>query len=265
MNAIYLYKSKHRTAGGPIPLGLKNYTKANGIDILYKGDEGKFDNYDKILWFNSNPPEIETEADIMWWVCDLRDPKMYPPKTTASKVFLCHREYDYSKHFDIPQTYCPQPGVYLEEEIVKTNYDIVFIGNSRTVYHRNRKPIISHLSNHFKIKWISGEGFTQSQCQIYKNTPISLSISPPAKHYTSNRTYQILISGGFCLILYFPGIEDLFENHKDLVWFKDKKDAVELAEYYLNHPVERQQIANEGQKLAIKKHQVRHRMKTIGI
>lgn len=68
--------------------------------------------------------------------------------------------------------------------------------------------------------------------------------------YFSNRNLFTLASHGFLLTHYVPGIEELFENHKHLVWYKNKEECVELIEYYLDRPNERMQIANNGYELA---------------
>jgi spore maturation protein CgeB len=87
-----------------------------------------------------------------------------------------------------------------------------------------------------------------------------LAISPQYIGYTSNRLYNILASGGFCLTLWFPGIEDLFENKKHLVWFKTPEEAVKLARYYMEHPLEREKIAKQGHKEYLSKHTAQKRL-----
>jgi hypothetical protein len=50
------------------------------------------------------------------------------------------------------------------------------------------------------------------------------------------------------LIRKFSGIEDLFTNHKHLVWYETNEEAEKLAAYYLGHEEEREKIALEGMK-----------------
>jgi glycosyltransferase involved in cell wall biosynthesis len=64
--------------------------------------------------------------------------------------------------------------------------------------------------------------------------------------YWSNRLYVTLACKGFLITAYVPGIERVFENHKDLVWFSSREELYELIEYYLNNPEQREKIAQQG-------------------
>ena len=67
-----------------------------------------------------------------------------------------------------------------------------------------------------------------------------------ANGFTSNRTTKALMSGAFLLIKKFEGIDRIFENHRQLVWFDSVSEAIELADYYIAHEDERETIAHEG-------------------
>lgn len=64
--------------------------------------------------------------------------------------------------------------------------------------------------------------------------------------YWSNRTYTTLACKGFLITPYVPGIEQVFENHKDLVWFNTLEECYQLIEYYLERPRQRVEIAESG-------------------
>jgi len=53
----------------------------------------------------------------------------------------------------------------------------------------------------------------------------------------------------FFMLKYFKGIEELFENRKHLVWFKDIKEMMELIHYYLKNENERKEIFENGRQL----------------
>lgn len=65
--------------------------------------------------------------------------------------------------------------------------------------------------------------------------------------YFSNRTFLTLACGGFHLTHYVPGLEQMFENHRHLVWFESDDECLDLIAYYLARPEQRRQIATEGQ------------------
>lgn len=249
----------------PIPQGLYKYALYFGADII--GFEG-FENYDEVLVFHNKPFgfEIPEKTKVGWYMCDLRHAKMFEPRK-FDFIFLCNTEYaqEYETHFNSPVYYMPQTGfsrLFNSNRVI--DWDISFIGSvARNDFHNNRADIIDDLKKKFKVKVINGERYTQDAYRIYNHTPINLSISLPVAGYTSNRLYNILSSGGFCLTLYFPEIEKLFDNHKDLVWFKDSQEAVELADYYLKNPDKRKQIAGQGKLCYNKRHRADHRLRNI--
>ncbi|MEM7412563.1 MAG: glycosyltransferase [Myxococcota bacterium] len=64
--------------------------------------------------------------------------------------------------------------------------------------------------------------------------------------YFSNRTWFTLGCRGFLITNYAPGLEDLFENHGQLVWYRSVEEALELIEHYRARPEERRRIAEAG-------------------
>lgn len=235
-----------------------------GIDINFYGRPLK--NYKRILVFENRPseiPPIDTKGKIGLWQCDLRKTdEIAKPRIKIDYTFLCNSEYipDYKKHYG-ETYYMPQCG--LDRPIIQgraIDWDISFIGNFSSLWHHNRSEIIEALKSEFSVKIIAGERFTKDSGWIYQQSPFNLSISLPVGGYTSNRTYNILASGGFCLINYFPEIEKLFENHKHLVWFKTPREAVELVDYYYKHPAEYEAIKREGFKLYNSKHTAERRL-----
>lgn len=225
--------------------------------------------YDKAVLFCNDPSVVSDmhngHIKIGWWMCDLRPADMLQT-IDVEAVFLCNSEYleDYSKKYNAPAYHVPQCGIdsYFPCED-KIDWNVLFIGNFSTTWHKNRHEIIDHIvgpSNALKLKIIIGDFYTRNQKYLYKNTPINLAISPQAKGYTSNRLFNILSSGGFCLTLWYPEIEKQFVNKKHLVWFKTKEEAVELINYYLAHPEEREKIAKQGNELYLKKHTAKKRL-----
>ena len=239
--------------------GIKVDTPQKKREIVTSfGQENKVE---KAIWFNSLPLTDKLDFPYGWWMCDLRDPRIFP-KIHVDTIFLCNKHFmkDYSDYFGAKVHYMPQIGYEVDMAIGRdVNWDIVFIGEENQMYHSNRKEYFDVLKE-FNFKWIRGEKFTKDQNWIYYKTPISLAISPQFEGYTSNRLYNILSSGGFCLTLWFPGIEQLFTNHHHLVWFKNAEDLKLIIKYYLAHPEKRQEIANNGKKLYYEKYSASHKL-----
>lgn len=73
--------------------------------------------------------------------------------------------------------------------------------------------------------------------------------------YTSwHRWVNSMASGAFFLGRLFPGLNKVFETGKHLVWFKDIRGAVKLAQYYLAHEGKRERIAKAGRECVLKHH-----------
>lgn len=64
--------------------------------------------------------------------------------------------------------------------------------------------------------------------------------------YFSNRTWFTLGCRGFLITNYAPGLEDIFENHGHLVWYRSVEECVDLVRHYLARPEERERIAERG-------------------
>lgn len=260
-----LIKEK-KTHYGPI----MNAIQKTGIDILDFNDIELIKTYDYLIIFHNHlPPYIETKAKLGWWMNDLRAPyKLEKHKTKFDYVFLCNEEYQqlYKEEFNVPVIYMPQCGLDSDNASCRPiEWEILFIGNTsvKKKYHENRKEILDKIGNLFFLKIINGERTTEDQNLLYKNTKFNLSISTPLKTTTSNRLYNILASGGFALVSWFPGIEKLFKNHQHLVWFKTPEEAIKWINYYNNHPKRYERVKKLGNLLYLEKHKASCRIKNI--
>lgn len=68
------------------------------------------------------------------------------------------------------------------------------------------------------------------------------------------RPFNSMACGAFHLTRYFPGLEEVFENGKNLVWFESIPQAIELIKCYLARDDEREQIARKGRQEVISHH-----------
>jgi len=78
----------------------------------------------------------------------------------------------------------------------------------------------------------------------------------------TQRTYEILGSGGFLITSDTPAVLRLFEPGRDLVVSASKEDTLRLVSYYLKNPEQRQKI-REHAKYAVAKHSYKHRAEYI--
>lgn len=247
---------KRKDSYGPIASGLMHHASY----ITYADDFS--DTYDGYVYYHNKPPNLPTEKPVAWWMNDATRPSSVG-SGKCDVIFLCNKEHTkgYERKFGAPVHYLPQTGIpFVYREYSFKLPEIVFIGRtSHNEHYTNRTPIIYYLKKFFDVELIDYERYTIPTPYIYRNTPISLAISPQYRAYTSNRLYNILSCKGFCLTLWFPEIENLFTNHKHLVWFKTKEEAAELARYYIDNPDKRDKIAEEGYKEYMRHHTPQHR------
>jgi len=76
--------------------------------------------------------------------------------------------------------------------------------------------------------------------------------------YFSNRTWLSLACGAFLLTRYVPGLEEYFNNHEHLVWYKTPEECLELIDYYLPREELRRQISRQASEYVREYHTFRH-------
>ncbi|KXG74695.1 CgeB family protein [Thermotalea metallivorans] len=105
----------------------------------------------------------------------------------------------------------------------------------------------------------------EETASIYSSAKIVLGIHSvnTSVTQTSIRTYEILASGAFYLTCHTPAHENLFQNHKHLVWSKSAEETLDLVKYYLKHEDERRAIARQGKAEVYRKHTYYHRIKEL--
>lgn len=62
----------------------------------------------------------------------------------------------------------------------------------------------------------------------------------------AHKSIEIAASGGFLLALRTPGHQACFEEDKEAVFFSTVDECAEKARYYLDHPIQREEIARRG-------------------
>ena len=174
----------------------------------------------------------------------------------------------------IPPFVNEQLGAVKNEEKI---FDILFTGaghlglkmyDSEFMYARRRnfiKKVVTSFPGSLKV---IGRGWNDLNLIRWKDDFVSEDVvhnyiqkskiviaydGPYTKGFTSGRTFRAIMSGAFLLIRYFPGIENIFINHKHLVWFHSDEEGLELIDYYLKNGNEREKIARSGYSYLIDK------------
>jgi len=77
--------------------------------------------------------------------------------------------------------------------------------------------------------------------------------------YYNHRIFNCMAAERLHLTHYIPGMEQDFENHKHLVWFKTIPEGLNLLDYYVKNDKARDKIATEGKKIVFEKHNWKNR------
>ena len=166
----------------------------------------------------------------------------------------------------------------------KENYDIVFMANNLDSIEgaKLRRELVNAIAKKGIELHIYGRGWEYlsgipnihihpfvaekdfakvcSKAKITLGTG-GLGANNDAYMYNSwRRPFNSMACGAFHLTSYFPGLEEVLENGKHLVWFESISEAIELIECYLAHDDEREQIARTGRQEVISHHTWDHRI-----
>lgn len=170
-------------------------------------------------------------------------------------------------------------GVYHEESYIVnlpiTN-DIIFVGSKG--YHHEwkwRPQLIDWLSQTYgdKFKHYGNDGLGvvrgDELNRLYSSTKIvvgdTLCLNFNYPYYLSDRVFETTGRGGFLLMPYIKGIEDLFKIGKEIVTFKfgNFNDLKSKIDYYLENDEEREKIRLAGFERTRKNHTYLSRWITI--
>lgn len=96
---------------------------------------------------------------------------------------------------------------------------------------------------------------------VFRSASIVLNTLYPSEICGVNvRTFEIAAAGGFQLVSHRPGLDELFNDGRELVSYKGLDDLREKIRYYLVHDQLRQQIARAGQERVLAEHTYARRL-----
>lgn len=124
-------------------------------------------------------------------------------------------------------------------------------------YGRGWEKMESYLGIEIPAEWIHGYlSYTEAN-KVYSSADIVIGLQNYDTQLTQ-RTYEILGSGGFLLTQSTREVRRCFDSHHDLVASSTAKETVLLARYYLHHAEKRAQIRKQGM-LAVREDTYQHR------
>lgn len=86
---------------------------------------------------------------------------------------------------------------------------------------------------------------------------------PVSDRYFSNRLFVVCSFGGFLLHPFCAHAAELYEDGREVVFYRDRQHMHELIRHYLTRPAERWAIQKAGFERTMREHTYRHRLEVI--
>jgi len=133
-------------------------------------------------------------------------------------------------------------------------YDVLFVGSTRGPYHTYREELVNFLTKTYGDKFLHiGQSEYDVRMDNLNNLIASSKViigeSVPKPYYWSNRIYETIGRGGFCLHAYNEGLEKEYTigKHFDVFYREEGFEKLkEKIDYWVSHPEEREKVANDG-------------------
>jgi hypothetical protein len=159
-------------------------------------------------------------------------------------------------------------------------HDVVFLGSNHSVFNNYlenysfRYDLLKHIDDNFNLT-VYGNGWSgfKNACSWVTNknktiavnkAKITIGVSAVESflYLSWPRVFQTMACGALHLTQYVEGLELIFKNHENIVWFKSIEEADVLLKYYLKNDHLLSRIALNGKNLA-QQHTYYHRVKSI--
>ncbi|MBP7087905.1 MAG: glycosyltransferase family 1 protein [Candidatus Omnitrophica bacterium] len=151
------------------------------------------------------------------------------------------------------------PQIHKKIAIVK-KYDVGFVGSEARKFPRGK--LIDLIRKNYPCSYLGGADF-RKMSEIYSSSKIGFNYS--ISNDINMRIFEIMSCGTLLLTNYIKnnGFEELFENKKNVLIYRNSNELLDLIDYYLKNDSERENIAKEGYKLATDKYTYFKRLQAI--
>ena len=176
-----------------------------------------------------------------------------------------------------PLLQCTDPDVFNGESYgnKEKKYELLFVGNSRKIFRQIIKDVLptpydlavygTNWDGLIDAKYIRGVLIPNNQLgQTYHDADILLNDhweDMRQKGFISNRIFDGLSAGAFIISDEIAGIDDVLKDC--IVTYHGRDDLAEKVKYFMEHPKEREKIANYGMTLVREKHTFNARMEVM--
>jgi len=171
---------------------------------------------------------------------------------------------------------------YYHPQGLEKEYDVTFIGQKHGQMPDGRflrsEIVDSIMDAGIKIdlfgnywdgyeNWHGYQKDFHAMIKAFDQSKICLNLSNPWHHGSmpqiKGRHFEIPQNGGFQICTPADDLDSYFENGKEIVVVESVSELIEKMNYYLEHPAEREAIAQAGRERMLKEHQWHHRLENI--
>lgn len=215
------------------------------------------------------------KSKIVMWYGDLRNDETGQVRAYMDEIdmmFVSNNAQNqfYEKIWRVPKCHFLPLGATVKNPLPNEKYkfDFIFLGARITGNAFMKRAIEIEKFRDEGLKIIDADAarfpdlrakILQEMPSLYRTAKISLDIShfTDIDGYTSNRFWNISASGGFALTKRFPGCQDFYPEHTR-AYFDTLEEAVQLKDYYLLFPNDREKLRQAGHEHA-KNHDYEYR------
>lgn len=234
--------------------------------------------YSSLPFFSANAKELKDSLNsggkIMYWTGDLAR-QVHENKYLGGMIdyiFLNDVETigSFKKEWGNPNVFYMPHGTIparMFPASKRFRHNVAFLGRRQKADNRyvERNAVLDAFAHGFRMKEENSVVSPNDVHAFYRSCKIALAVSwdNHAKLYTSDRIWNIMGAGTFCLHYHFTGIERLVENGNHLIWFTAIDEGLELARFYMKHDDLRERIGLAGYNLVKYRHTYRNRVENI--
>lgn len=277
--AIYYENRLGRSDGFPVYAWnlLREMENIEVTHLIPNGDYDKFGKFDLHLWIDWGedglhlPYEIVFPEKFTYFASDTHLGYDYRLKIAkkAEHVFVAQKEGHARMVKDGVKDakllyHGVEPRAFPEEPKAIKKYDVCFVGH---LVSNERIDFLDRAFKEFPNFWFGTrlsryvkveEGITDDCADIFKKSKVVL--NPPTKGDVNMRVFEATATGSFLITQRVPGIEDLYEDGKEIALYDTTDEAMEKIKYYLEHDEEREAIAKAGMEKTLKNNTYKHRL-----
>jgi glycosyltransferase involved in cell wall biosynthesis len=136
--------------------------------------------------------------------------------------------------------------------------DVCFVGATGLEGHEKRRALLEVLSSRYTMNNWRVPVNQEEMYRLYGQSRIVVNI--PHQSGLNMRTFEAMACGALLLNeAAVPGLDELFEDGRHFVSYRNCQELLENIDYYLEHEEERSAIAEAGRAEVISRHSYRHR------